>query len=155
MDNRPRHYRTNQQQRTFLNLNTMQRNTAVLLTFAAILLFAVAATAQEATKPAALPRCTAKTQAGNQCKNYEYKAGKTCYVHTPDIETAPRSTCGATTASGNPCKARTAPGAQCHNHDKSADSVRCNASTAKGAPCKHPVKEAGKHCKQHTTTTTK
>ena len=131
----------------------MQRNTAVLLTFAAILMFTVTATAQtqEATKPAALPRCTAKTQAGNQCKNYEYKAGKTCYVHTPDIATAPRSTCGRPTATGSPCKAKVkGEGTPCFNHAE--DTPRCNQATSNGKPCQRATKD-GKPCPQHSKST--
>jgi len=131
----------------------MQRNTAVLITFFSILLFTAAATAQ--TTPASLPRCTSTKADGSPCKNYGYKDLATCYVHTPDIASAPRSTCGATTVSGNPCKARTAPGAKCHNHDDSADVIRCNAPTAKGSKCTRPVKSVGAHCHQHNTTETK
>jgi len=126
---------------------------ANILIFAGILL-ACAATAQTAT-PAALPKCTATTQAGNPCKNYAYKDAHTCYVHTPDIATAPKSTCGATTVGGTPCKARTAPNAKCHNHDDSADVIRCNATTAKGTKCTRPVKSVGAHCHQHNNTETK
>jgi len=123
---------------------------ANILIFAGILL-ACAATAQSAS----LPRCTSTKADGSPCKNYGYKDLATCYVHTPDIATAPRSTCGATTVSGTPCKARTAPNAKCHNHDDSADIIRCNATTAKGTKCTRPVKSVGTHCHQHNTAETK
>jgi len=136
----------------------MQRNKHLLQTiFAALLIFAALAATAQAPKvtPAALPKCTATTQAGNPCKNYAYKTAATCYIHTPDIATAPRSTCNATTASGGTCKARTAPGSKCHNHDDSADVIRCGATTTKGTPCTRPVKSVGEKCHQHKTTETK
>jgi hypothetical protein len=136
----------------------MQRNKHLLQTiFAALLIFAALAATAQAPKvtPAALPKCTATTQAGNPCKNYAYKTAATCYIHTPDIATAPRSTCNATTASGGTCKARTAPGSKCHNHDDSADVIRCGATTTKGTPCTRPVKSVGEKCHQHKTKETK